>query len=260
MITLRRAQERHHDTTAQNQAWRTFDPENQTDPLAKGFGLLEFLDEHHVAPGMNVELHPDREAEVVTYVHDGALDYDDSADRSSVIHGGEFLWMIAQAGIRHREANASHSDWAHVFQIWLRLPEGEVKSGFEKRRFNVAARRNVLCVVASPDGDEGSLRLHSKATIFSALPSQGRHMIHELASGTSTWLHVVEGSVILVDAVLTTGDAAGVTGERAISLTATEHSEILLIDIGGSRAPFSITTDGDAHVESKGTGAVIALA
>jgi hypothetical protein len=42
----------------------------------------------------------------------------------------------------------------------------------------------------------------------------------------------VEGEVTLGDIVLTTGDGAGVTAERAVSLTAQSETEILLLDLG----------------------------
>jgi redox-sensitive bicupin YhaK (pirin superfamily) len=57
--------------------------------------------------------------------------------------------------------------------------------------------------------------------------------VHELAPRRSAWLHLVRGQVTLADIVLTTGDGAGVTAERAVSITASEESEILLVDVGG---------------------------
>ena len=58
-------------------------------------------------------------------------------------------------------------------------------------------------------------------------------MVHELSQGRSAWLHVVQGEVRLGDVVLTTGDGAGITDDRAVSVTAQEESEILLVDLGG---------------------------
>jgi redox-sensitive bicupin YhaK (pirin superfamily) len=57
-------------------------------------------------------------------------------------------------------------------------------------------------------------------------------VVHELSPGRSAWLHVVQGEVTLGDDVLGTGDGAGVTAERAVSLTAREETEILLLDVG----------------------------
>jgi hypothetical protein len=66
----------------------------------------------------------------------------------------------------------------------------------------------------------------------------GQHVIHELSQGRRAWLHLVQGEVTLGDTVLTTGDGAGVAAEPAVSLTAREETEILLVDLGG-RVPGS---------------------
>jgi hypothetical protein len=60
-------------------------------------------------------------------------------------------------------------------------------------------------------------------------------VVHELLDGRSAWLHLVEGEVTLGDVMLSTGDGAGLTAERAVSLTAREETEILLVDLGAER-------------------------
>jgi redox-sensitive bicupin YhaK (pirin superfamily) len=76
------------------------------------------------------------------------------------------------------------------------------------------------------------MRIHQDALLCSALLEPGHHVVHELSPGRMAWLHLVEGEVTLGDIVLTTGDGAGVTAERAVSLTAQSETEILLVDLG----------------------------
>ena len=78
MITLRRAKERHHDRRRKQEVWLTFHPQARADPLADGFGALEILDEDRLAPGADLAPHPHHDADIVTYVREGALAYDDS--------------------------------------------------------------------------------------------------------------------------------------------------------------------------------------
>ena len=155
--------------------------------------------------------------------------------RSGVIHAGEFQRITAGNGIRHSETNASRTDAAHVYQIWLRTSEAALEPTHEQKRFSAANRRGVLCVVASPDGRNGSLHIHQDALVYSAMLHPGQHLVHELSRGRSAWLHLVHGEVLLGDVVLTTGDGAGVTVERAVSLTAREETELLLVDFGAER-------------------------
>jgi redox-sensitive bicupin YhaK (pirin superfamily) len=233
MITLRRAEERHHDLSHKHEAWLTFPAQDPADPLAGGFGALEYLDEDRLPPGADVPRHPHHDAEIVTYVRECALAYADSMGRSGVIHTGEFQHRTAGRGILHRETNASRTDWAHVFQIWLRPSEAELEPCHEQKRFSVAERRGRLCIVASPDTRRGSLRIHQDALLYSALLAPGQHVVHDLSQGRSAWLHLVQGEVTLGDVVLTTGDGAGVAAERAVSLTARGETEILLLVLGG---------------------------
>jgi redox-sensitive bicupin YhaK (pirin superfamily) len=232
MITVRRAKERNHDCLRKQEVWHTFRPQDRADPLADGFGTLEILNEYRLPPSAGALRHLRHDAEILTYVRDGALAYEDSMGRSGVIRAGELWRMTAGRGIRHSETNASRTDWAHVFQIWLRPSEAGLEPNHEQKRFSAAERRGLLCVVASPDAQRGSLRLHGNALMYSTMLDPGQHMFHELSQGRSAWLHLVQGEVTLGDVVLTTGDGAGVTAERVVSLTAREETELLLLDLG----------------------------
>ena len=240
MITLRRAKERHHDQRRKQDVWLTFYSQDRADPLADGFGTLQSFNEDRIPPGADAQRHPCHDAEIVTYVREGALAYEDSMGRSGVIHAGEFQRVTAGRGIRRSETNASRTDSAHVFQIWLRPWEAELEPSHEQKRFSAAARRNVLCAIASPDARRGSLRIHQDALVYSAMLDPGQHVVHDLSHGRSAWLHLVKGAVTFGDIVLSTGDGAGVTAERAVSLTAREETEILLLDLGTSPALRSI--------------------
>ncbi len=232
MITLRRAKERHHVRRKKQDVWVTFHPEDRADPFADGFGALEILNEGHLSPGARTPRKAPRDAEILTYVREGAVAYEDSRGRSGVIHAGEFQRMGADSRIRHSETNASLDDWAHLFQIWLHPSEARVEPVYQQKRFSAAERRSGLCVIASPDARRGSLRIHQDAVVYSALLYRGQHLAHELLPGRSAWLHVVHGELTVAGVVLTTGDGAGFTTERVVSLTAREESEILLLDLG----------------------------
>jgi redox-sensitive bicupin YhaK (pirin superfamily) len=199
--------------------------------MADGFGALEALDEHRLPPRAELPRYPHDEAEVITYVREGSVAYEDSIGHTGVIHAGEFQRLIAALGARAREANASRANWAHVFQIRLRRSTAELEPGREQRRFSAAERRDGLCIVASQDARRGSLRLHQDARMYAALLEPGQHVVHELAPDRAAWLHVVQGEVTLGDLVLTAGDGAAVTTERSVSLTARDGSEILLLDV-----------------------------
>ena len=231
MITLRRAKERHYDRHHRQEDWLTFFPRDRADPRADRFGPLESLSERRLPPGAIASRTPYHDTEIVTYVREGALAFEDTPGRSGVIQAGEFQGTTAGRGIRRSEKNASRSSWAQVFQVLLAPSEPGLEPGHEQKRFSTAERRGGLCVVASADARKGSLRIHQDVLTCSALLEPGQHVVHELSPGRMAWLQIVEGEVTLGDIVLTTGDGAGVTAERAVSLTAQSETEILLLDL-----------------------------
>jgi redox-sensitive bicupin YhaK (pirin superfamily) len=234
MVTVRRASERQHHRSRGQDACFTFVPEDRAEPRADDFGSLEQLNELRIAPGTSAPRNARRDVEVVTYVYQGVLAYEDSMGHSGVLQAGEFHRVTSGRSLRHSKMNASRTDWAHFFQLWLHPAESELESEHVQKRFSTAERRGGFCVVASPDARRGSLRIHEDAVICSALLDPGQHVVRELSLGRSAWVHVVQGEVTLDDVVLTAGDGAGVTEERAVSLTAREKSEILLVEVVSS--------------------------
>lgn len=239
MITLRRSVERHYLRSKGQEIWETFHPLDGMGPLSDSFGALQLLSDSHLPRGTTAPQSKRRNAEILTYVREGTLAYHDSKGHSGVIHAGEFEVSTVGQGARRSETNPSRTDGVHVFQLWLRHAAVGVEANKEQRRFSVAERRHELCVVASPNARKGSLVIQQDVSIYSALLNAGQHLVHELPHGRMAWLHLVQGEVTLGDAVLTTGDGAGISEERAISLTAREDSEILLIDLAAPRQALS---------------------
>ena len=233
MITLRRNAARRHVQEETHNIWHTFTSGTSAESSPSDFGLLVGLDELWLPPdGVTAARPPKEEGEVTLYAYKGDLTQEDSAGHSGVLHTGEFQYCIIGRGIRYREANASRVVGAQIFRISLRPSQADLDSTSQQKLFPLGQRRNTLCVVASPDGRRGSLPILQDALVCSSVLDPGRHLIHTLAEGRSAWLHVVEGSVTLQDIVLAEGDGAGVSGEPAVSFTAREPTEILLVDLG----------------------------
>lgn len=232
MLILRRNGERHHLRRGAHDIWQTFSTEARPGPQVADFGVLATLDEMRLPPDHAWAPHLHDEAEVITYVHTAALAQEDSTGSSGVLHAGEFQHMTVGRGIRRKETDASHTDWAHIFRLSLRPSEVGLPSGQEQKRFPAAQRHNRLCVVAAPDGRSGSLRTNQDVVVCSSVLDPGHHLIHELLPGRSAWLHVICGEARLQDVTLIEGDGVGVSMELSVSLTAQEDSEILLVDLG----------------------------
>jgi redox-sensitive bicupin YhaK (pirin superfamily) len=231
MISLRRADQRHHDRCENQDVWLTFSSQQSSDGWDGGFGSLESLNEVSLGPGARLanRSHPD--AEVVTYVCEGGLSVDDLEGRRGIIQAGEYRRMNARRTVRTTEMNASRSASVHFFQICLAPSRADLAPSYEQKRFGTGERRGGLRVIASPDARNGSLLVHQQAVILSALLDPGQHVVHELAADRSAWLHLVRGEASIGDLSMTTGDGAAVVGERCVSFTAHDAVEVLLIDL-----------------------------
>ncbi len=211
---------------------------------AAPFGALLDVTEHRFPPGRvptpstddESPGRPDPDTELLTYVYEGTLAQDDSTGGSGVLRSGEFQRLTVGRGVQHSERNASDVAWAHVFHVVLRPDQADLPHAHAEQRFSVADRRAGLRVVASADGRNGSLVLHLGALVMAAYLDEGRHVIHPLAPSRMAWLHVVSGEGAVEGEILCPGDGIGVRGEPAISFTARDASEILLIEVAADVA------------------------
>ena len=227
MITLLRSCQRRCSRRGKQAAWHSL-----PDPAAGSrLGPLVALDEIRLPPGERSLFRPAGEAEVVTYLYRGTLSLRDPAGHLAVMHAGEFQRASAGGLWGGEETSVSPAVGVHLFRIRLR-PGPQNSALTEQRRFTAAQRRNLLCLVASPDGRQGSLRLYGDVRVCSAIVDPGYHLVYALEPAHSAWLHLVYGEATLEDLVLTAGDGAAVADVPALSLTTGENSEMLLIDVG----------------------------
>jgi redox-sensitive bicupin YhaK (pirin superfamily) len=167
--------------------------------------------------------------EIVTYVLSGALQHRDSLGNGSIIRHGEVQRMTAGTGVTHSEYNPSETDLVHFLQIWILPERHRLLPGYEQRTLDDIDGR--LRLVASPDGRDGSLRVHQDAALFAGRLAAGTRVVHAPAPGRHAWVQVAAGAVDINGTGLRQGDGAAVSGEAEIALRATEPAEILLFDL-----------------------------
>lgn len=227
MVIYRRAEAREYNRSGDRAVWRTVPSPSGADRGANVFGALTIIEEETLAAGAGVLERVYDDNETVVYVCAGGLAYTKAGSGSGVILAGGFLRVAA--GERQSEANASHADSARVFRLGFDSRGTGLTTGDPRERFSAAQRRGRLCLVASPDGRVGSLRLGHDVLVYSVLLDPGQHVAYELSGGRNAWIHIVQGEASLGGVALRTGDGAGVSAERGVSLTASGESEVLLV-------------------------------
>jgi redox-sensitive bicupin YhaK (pirin superfamily) len=231
MIAVRRSNERGHAQHGWLESFHTFSFAGYRDPRFMGFRDLRVINEDRVRPGRGFDAHSHSDMEIVTVLIEGELEHQDSLGNGSVIRAGDVQRMSAGTGVTHSEYNPSSSDPVHFLQIWI-LPESEgLPPSYEQRHFGAEDRRGVLRLVASPDGRDGSLRLHQDVEIHASLVEPGKPVAHELAAGRHAWLQVIRGEIDVNGVRLSAGDGAAVSDEARVHVEPRETSELLLFDL-----------------------------
>ena len=169
--------------------------------------------------------------EIVSYVMAGALEHKDSMGNGEQLRPGEFQRITAGTGITHSEFNPSVEEEAHFYQIWL-LPERKgLVPGYEQKSFDAAARMNRVQLVASPDGRDGSLKIHQDVQIFLSDLEAGANVRYDFDGGRHGWLQVLRGRVKVGDIELSASDGLAISNEPELQIVAKENAEIILFDL-----------------------------
>jgi len=235
MITVRRGSDRGHADHGWLDSHHTFSFADYYDPAHMGFRALRVINEDRVAGGQGFPRHPHRDMEIVSYVLDGALAHRDSMGTGSTIRPGDVQRMSAGTGVAHSEYNASPSDPVHFLQIWLIPSQRGIAPGYEQKSFSREDKSGRLRVVASPTGRDGSVSIHTDATLYAGVFGPSEQARLELAPGRHAWVHVARGSATVNGQPLVAGDGAAISDEAAVSVQGPatgEPGEVLVFDLG----------------------------
>ena len=231
MIRIRKAHERGHFDHGWLDTRHTFSFGDYYDKDHVGFRTLRVINEDRVQPGGEFGTHGHRDMEIISHVLEGELTHHDSMGNGSVIRPGDVQRMTAGSGIMHSEANNSASVVVHFLQIWILPDRKSLSPEYEQKTIPDADKLNRLCLVASPDGKGGSVRIHQDVSLFVSILESGKTLDYDLAPGRHAWIQIARGSVDLNGHLLTAGDGAAISDETALRLSAREKSEFLLFDL-----------------------------
>jgi len=231
MITIRHAEER----GAVNLGWlegkHSFSFGDYYDVEHMGFNTLRVINEDRIAPLKGFGTHGHKDMEIVTYMIAGALEHKDNMGNGSVIRAGEVQRMSAGTGVMHSEFNHSAKEQAHLLQIWILPEKAGISPGYEQKVFAAADKTNRLCLIASRDARDGSLKIHQALDLYASNLDRGKVLVHELRLKRSSWIQVVSGIVSVNGELLHSGDGVAIDDTRTLEIEAIQDTEFLLFDM-----------------------------
>ncbi len=231
MIDIRKSEDRGHFDRGWLNTYHTFSFADYYDPEHMSFRSLRVINEDRVEPRTGFGKHPHREMEIITYVLEGELTHHDSMGNGSVIKHGEVQRMSAGTGVEHSEENNSPTDEVHLLQIWIRPNEKGLTPEYEQKSIPEKAEKNMLYLVGSPVGGNGTLKIHQDVKLYSAVIDAGDKVEFDLEKERYAWVQVARGTVDLNGNQLKQGDGAAVSKESHLTISAEENAEILLFDL-----------------------------
>jgi len=202
------------------------------DPRHMGFRALRVINEDSIAGGQGFPMHPHRDMEILTYVLSGALEHKDTLGNGGVIRPDTLQRMSAGRGIRHSEFNPLPSERVHLLQIWIEPDARGVAPGYGERAFPLDDRRNRLRLVASPDGADGSISVHTSTRLHVSILEPGRTVAHAVEAGRYAWIQVARGEVDVNGRGLRAGDGLAVSAAGLLEMKArATGAELLVFDL-----------------------------
>ena len=202
------------------------------DPSRRRFSALRVLNDDVVAPSGGFAEHGHRDMEIITLVLDGALEHRDSAGNHEVLGPGDVQVMTAGSGILHSEHNASSTEPAHFLQIWI-TPD---RKDHEPRHAMLPASERPAqgwSVIASGGRGSGGLPIHQDATVTHGRFENGDQISVAVPDGRRGYLHLATGSASWDSQLLEAGDALELESGAAVTLTASEATQVVFFELPG---------------------------
>lgn len=232
MIQLRPSTERGRGKLDWLESYFSFSFSQYYDPAHMGFSNLRVINEDYIAPGKGFATHGHRDMEIVTYVLEGELEHKDSIGNGSIIRPGDVQRMSAGTGILHSEFNPSGDQPVHLLQIWITPDQQGVEPSYEQTFFAPEDKQGKLRLVASPDGEAGSVKIHQNAAIYASILTPTDTVTHVLKTGRNAWVQITRGQLELNGIPLSAGDGAAIREETALTFAGqAAETEFLLFDL-----------------------------
>jgi redox-sensitive bicupin YhaK (pirin superfamily) len=230
MTELRPGDQRGHANHGWLDSYHSFSFAEYYDPRYMGFGPLRVINEDRVQPGKGFGTHGHRDMEIISYVLEGSLGHQDSMGNGSTIVPGDVQRMSAGNGVRHSEFNHERQGVTHFLQIWIEPNVTGIAPSYEQKHFKPEEKRGRLRLIASPDGAEGSVRIHQDALVYAGIFDGDKPLRYTLKNELG-YVHVARGTITVNQRVLNAGDAVRLHAEPAIELEKGKNAEVLVFDL-----------------------------
>lgn len=199
------------------------------DPDRMSWGAIRVWNDDIIAPQSGFPPHPHADMEIITYVRSGAITHKDSLGNEGRTGAGDVQVMSAGSGIRHAEYNLENEPTT-LFQIWI-IPDRKGGSpSWGAKPFPKGDRSGAWQVLASGFADDAdALPIRTDARVLGATIKAGESLTYEVGNNRNAYMVPATGLVEIDGQTAHARDGVAI-GEGAITITAIEDAEIVLVD------------------------------
>ena len=195
------------------------------------FGPLRVINDDEVIGGKGFGMHPHRNAEIFSYVLDGALSHKDTLGNGSTVSAGGIQYMSAGSGVQHSEFNPSETDTMRFLQIWLMPNVTDAPPKYDTLDLTAEDKNGKLKLFLSKDGRDGSMHIRANADIYAATLSDDQTIDFHIPAGNQGWVQVARGSLDVNGLTLNRGDGLAIEDYGRVTFENGHDAEIIFFDL-----------------------------
>lgn len=224
-----------HERGMANHGWlksaHSFSFANYFHPDHMQFENLRVINDDFVAAGQGFPRHPHKDAEIFSYVLEGALEHDDSMGNGSVVKAGGVQYMSAGRGVTHSEFNPSKTEPVKFLQIWLLPNKQGGTPRYDTLDISPADKDGKLKLFLSKDGRDGSMLIQADADIYAATLNGEQRIEIELPAGHKGWVQVAKGALTVNGESLRKGDGLSISEAGKIVFEDGDIAEFIYFEL-----------------------------
>lgn len=199
------------------------------DPARMNWGAIRVWNDDLIAPQSGFPPHPHADMEIITYVRTGAITHKDSLGNEGRTAAGDVQVMSAGSGIRHAEYNLENEPTT-LFQIWIMPNRTGGSPSWGAKPFPKGDRSGAWQILASGfEADKDALPIRTDARVLGATIKAGESLSYEVGATRHAYMVPATGAINIDGQRANARDGVAI-GEGAITITAIEDAEIVLVD------------------------------
>ncbi|MFI8479288.1 pirin family protein [Pseudomonas sp. NPDC078700] len=201
------------------------------DPQRMAWGDLRVWNDDEIAAHSGFPPHPHRDMEIITYVRQGAITHKDNLGNHGRTEAGDVQVMSAGTGIAHSEYNLEDTT-TKIFQIWITPNQFDSPPSWGAKPFPKGDRAGSFVTLASgTSDDQDALAIRANARVAAATLKAGQTTEYILGADRKAYLVASSGAFEVNGVAAKTRDGVAIRDVEVLRVTASEDSEIVLVDV-----------------------------